>query len=56
MVGGYPPKANFTLSSKKNDAFVIFTLQETKNSNLLDKNYTPENVEVYIQHEESWLT
>ena len=45
--------ANLTLSSKKNDVFVIFTFQETKNSDLLDKNYTPENVEFYIHHEES---
>ena len=34
---------------------MIFLLQETKNSNLFDKNCTQENVKCHIQHEESWL-
>ena len=33
---------------------MIFIFQETKNSNLFDKNYARENVKWYIQHEESW--
>ena len=38
----------------KEDVLVILKLlQETKNSNLLDKNC--KNVNCHIQHEESWL-
>ena len=33
--------------------FVIFILQETRNSNLFDKNYVQENVKCHIQLEES---
>ena len=32
---------------------MIFTLQETKNSNLFDKKCTQENVKFDIQHEEN---
>ena len=35
--------------------FVIFVLQETKNSNLFDKNGIQEYVKYYSQFEESWL-
>ena len=39
--------------SKKKDVLVIFTLQETKNFNLFDKNYTQENVKCHFQHKAS---
>ena len=39
--------------SKKKDVLLIFTLQETKNSDLLHKNCTQENVKFHIQREES---
>ena len=32
------------MQSKKKDVLVIFVLQETKNSNLFDKNYTLDEV------------
>ena len=39
--------------SKKKDVRVIFVSQETKNSNLFDKNRTQDNVKCHIQHGES---
>ena len=39
----------------KMNVFVIFMLQETKNSNWFDKNCNQENAKCYIKHEESWL-
>ena len=40
--------------SKKKDVLVIFILsQETKNSNLFDKNCTQENVKCHIENAES---
>ena len=41
--------------AKENEVLAIFILQETKNSNLFDKNCTHENVKCHIPHEESWL-
>ena len=48
-------KKDISKQSKKNDVLIIFTLQETKNSNLFDKKCTQENVKFNIQHEESKL-
>ena len=44
-----------TYQNTEQDVFVIFTLQDTKNSNLFDKNCPQEDVTCHIQHEESWL-
>ena len=44
-----------TKTRSKKDVLVIFILQETKNSNLFDKNCAQENVKCHIQHEETWL-
>ena len=41
---------------KKKDVFVIFILQETKNSNIFGQNRTQDNVKYDIQHEDSWHT
>ena len=38
------------------NVLVIFILQETRNSNLFDKNCTWENVKCLIQHKENWLS
>ena len=35
--------------SKKKDVLVIFVLQETKNSNLFDKNCTQENMKCHMK-------
>ena len=52
---GFYKKVNIKTQSKKKDVLVIFILQETKNSNLFNKNCTQENAKCHIQHEESWL-
>ena len=44
-----------TYQNTEQDVFVIFMMQETKNSNLFDKVYVQEDVNCYIQHEENWL-
>ena len=51
----YKKKEHIETQSKQKDVLVIFTLQETKISNLFDKNCTQENIKYHIQHEESWL-
>ena len=48
-------KVHIKTQSKKKDVFLIFIFQETKDSNLFDKNCTQENVKCHIQHEDSWL-
>ena len=49
-------KVHIKTQGKKKGVLVNFMLQEAKNSNLLDKNCTQENVrECHIQHEESCL-
>ena len=50
----YKKVHNKTQSTKK-DVLVFRLLQETKNSNLFDKDLTQQNVKCHIQHEESWL-
>ena len=50
---GFYKKLHMKTQSKKKDVLVIFTLQETKNSDLLHKNCTQENVKFHIQREES---
>ena len=50
---GFYEKIHIKTQSKKNEVLAIFTLQETKNSNLFDKNCTHENVKRHIPHEES---
>ena len=52
---GFYEKVHIKTQSIKKDVLVIFTLQETKNSNSLDKSCTQENVKFHIQHEGSWL-
>ena len=52
---GFYKKLHIKTQSKKNNVFVIFILQETKNSNLFEKNCTQENVKYNIQHKETWL-
>ena len=44
-----------TYQNTEQDVLVIIMLQETKNSNLFDKNCAQEQVKCHIQHEESWL-
>ena len=46
---------NSTYQNTGQDVFVIFLLEETKNSNLFDKNCAQEYVKCHIQHKESWL-
>ena len=46
-------KSNIKIQSKKNVLANFTLLQETKNSNLFDKNCTQESVKRHIQHEES---
>ena len=46
-------KVHIKTQSKKKDVFLIFIFQETKDSNLFDKNCTQENVKCHIQHEDS---
>ena len=46
-------KVHIKTQSKKKDFFLIFIFQETKDSNLFDKNCTQENVKCHIQHEDS---
>ena len=45
--------AHIKTHSKKKDVLVTIILQETKNSNLFNKNCTQEYVKNRIQHEES---
>ena len=52
---GFYKKIHIKTLSKKKDVLVIFISQETKNSNLFDKNCTQENVKCHIEHEGSWL-
>ena len=50
------PLSNPCTEQREKDVFVIFALlQETKNSNLFDKNCPLESVKCHIQQEESWL-
>ena len=49
---GFDKKAHIKTQNKKKkkkNVLVIFMLQETKNSNLFDKNCTQENVKCHIQ-------
>ena len=55
QLGFYKKKHIKTPSKKKNVLCNFMLLQETKNSNLFDKNWTQENVKCHNQHEESWL-
>ena len=48
---GFYKKAHIKTHSKKKDVRVTFILQETKNSNLFEKNCTQENVKYHIQHD-----
>ena len=50
---GFYKKVHIKTKIKKKAVPVIFILQETKNSNLFDKNCTHENVKRHIPHEES---
>ena len=55
QVGFYMKKVCIKTQSKKKYVLVIFILQETKNSNLFDKNCTQENAKCSIQHEENLI-
>ena len=52
---GIYKKVYIKTQSKNKDVLVIFIFQETKNSNLFDRNGTQENVKCHTQHEDSWL-
>ena len=41
--------------SKKKDVFVILHRKKQMSFNLFDKNCTEENVQLHLQHGESWL-
>ena len=46
-------KVHIKTQSKKKDVSLIFIFQETKDSNLFDKNCAQENVKCHIQHGDS---
>ena len=46
---GFYEKIQVKTQSKKKDVLVNFILQETKNSNLFDKNCTQENVKCHAK-------
>ena len=52
---GFYKKVHIKKQGKKDVLVILILLQETKNSNLFDKNCTQGNVKCYVQHEESWL-
>ena len=51
---GFYKKAYVKTGGKKKHVRVL-QVNETKNSNLFDKNHTQENVKCHIEHEESCL-
>ena len=52
---GFYKKVHIKTKSKKKDVLVIFTLQKRNEFQFFNKNCTQENVQLHIQHGESWL-